>query len=210
MKLMGKRLYVVTRDLHLYAGLFLSPFVLVFAASVVFLVHGTPGISPAGTPRTVQGIEFPADLERLTGREQVDAVRPVLDTLGVRGEIGFVRRVAREHRLVLPLLVPGRETTVELNLAARSATITQKNTGLADAMVYLHKMPGPHNAALRGNSAPIRVWRWLADATVWLTLFLSLSGIYLWTVLRAERRIGLALIAAGAFSFFGLVYAIIR
>ena len=182
-----------------------------FAASVVFLVHGwSPGASPSGSPRTVQGISFPADLERLTGREQVDAARPVLDALGVRGEIGFVRRIAREHRLVLPVQVPGRETTVDLNLAAGSATITDKNTGLAEAMVYLHETPGPHNAALRGNSAPIVVWRWLADATVWLTLFLSVSGIYLWTVLRAERRIGLGLIAAGACSFFGLVYAVIR
>ena len=41
-------------------------------------------------------------------------------------------------------------------------------------------------------------------------LFISFSGIYLWTVLRAERRIGLALIAGGAFSFFGIVYAISR
>ena len=32
---MGKRFYLVTRDLHLYLGLFISPFVLVFAISVV-------------------------------------------------------------------------------------------------------------------------------------------------------------------------------
>ena len=48
------------------------------------------------------------------------------------------------------------------------------------------------------------------SATVYLVLFLSVSGIYLWAVLRAERRVGLALLAAGAFSFFGLVYAIAR
>ena len=39
-------------------------------------------------------------------------------------------------------------------------------------------------------------------------MFVSISGIYLWAVLRAERRIGLTLIAAGALSFFGLVYAL--
>ena len=67
-----------------------------------------------------------------------------------------------------------------------------------------------NNAAIRGNWVYMRVWRWLADAAVYLVLFLSLSGIYLWAVLRAERRTGLALIAAGAFSVFGLVYALIR
>jgi len=35
----GKRFYLVSRDLHLYFGLFLSPFVLVFAISTLFLVH---------------------------------------------------------------------------------------------------------------------------------------------------------------------------
>jgi hypothetical protein len=41
-------------------------------------------------------------------------------------------------------------------------------------------------------------------------LFLSLSGIYLWTVLRAERTVGLVLIGLGAMSFFGIVYALSR
>ena len=72
----------------------------------------------------------------------------------------------------------------------------------------LHKMPGQHLANLRGNWVYMRLWRWLADATVYLVLFLSISGIYLWAVLRAERRIGLMLLAAGACSFFGLLYAL--
>ena len=47
-----------------------------------------------------------------------------------------------------------------------------------------------------------------ADATVYLLLFLSLSGVYLWTMLRAERRVGVILLSAGAVSFFGIVYAL--
>jgi len=42
-----KRFYAVTRDLNLHFGLFVSPFMLVFAISVFFLVHarrsGFPG-----------------------------------------------------------------------------------------------------------------------------------------------------------------------
>ena len=53
------------------------------------------------------------------------------------------------------------------------------------------------------------MWRWLADATVYLTLFLSLSGINLWVALRAERRIRFTMIAAGALSFGGILYAIV-
>jgi hypothetical protein len=211
MAILSKRFYVTTRDLHLYVGLFLSPFVTAFALSVIFLAHAwVPGGSPAGSPRVVRNLVLSPDLERLTGREQVDALRKVLDGLGVTGEIGYVRRVAKEHRLAMPVSIPGRETTVELDLPGGTATVVERKTGWADAMIYLHKMPGPHNANIRGNAPFLKVWRWVTDATVYLALFLSISGIYLWAVLKAERRIGLGMIAAGALSFFGLVYVIVR
>jgi hypothetical protein len=69
-------------------------------------------------------------------------------------------------------------------------------------------MPGPHNANIRMNSLYMRVWRVLADVTGYGLLFLALSGVYLWAVLRAERSIGMALLSLGAVSFFGLIYAI--
>ena len=132
----------------------------------------------------------------------------VLDQLGVRGEVNFIRRIPKERRLVVPVIVPGRETTVDLNLETRSAIITQRNNGAWEGLVYLHTMPGQHNAAMRGNVWFMRLWRWLADITVYLVLFISISGIYLWAVLRAERRVGLALLGAGAFSFFGIIYVL--
>jgi hypothetical protein len=54
------------------------------------------------------------------------------------------------------------------------------------------------------------VWRWMADATVYLILFISLSGVYLWYALRAERSVGFFLLFAGALSLFGLAYALSR
>jgi hypothetical protein len=206
-----KRFYAVTRDLHLYLGLFLSPLILLFAVSVFFLVHATiPGASRPPAIRTAGDLHIPSGVELLNGREQIDALRPVLDALGVHGEANFVRRIPKEHRLVIPLTIPGRETSVDLNLDARSAVISERTTGLWSATVYLHKMPGQHLANLRGNWVWLRLWKFLADGTVCLTMFVSISGIYLWAVLRAERRIGLTLIAAGGLSLFGLVYALAR
>ncbi|HSB17289.1 MAG TPA: hypothetical protein VLE22_22755 [Bryobacteraceae bacterium] len=209
---MNKRFYTVTRDLHLYIGLFLAPFVLVFAVSVFFLVHSwLPGVAPEpGPPRTVTGVLIPNGVENLDGRKRVDAVRAVLDPLGVAGEVTVIRHIRNERRLVIPVIVPGRETTVDINLETRTALVSTRTTGIWDALVTLHKAPGPHLVAIRMNWFPMRVWKWLADATVWLVLFLSVSGIYLWAVLRAERRIGLVLIAAGATSFFGVIYALVR
>ena len=56
----------------------------------------------------------------------------------------------------------------------------------------------------------MRAWRVLADVTVYSFLFITISGVYLWLALRAERRVGVALVTAGLVSFAGLVYVIAR
>jgi hypothetical protein len=207
----AKTFYVVTRDLHLYFGLFISPFVLVFAVSVFVLVHSwIPDAVKQPIVRTAGNLSIPANLDLLKGRDQIDAVRGVLGQADVHGEVNFIRTVAKDHSLIIPVSVPGREVVVNLNLDAKSAVVTERSGGAWAALVELHKMPGPHNANIRGNWPYMVAWKWLADATVYLVLFISISGIYLWAVLRAERRIGLALIAAGVFSFFGLAYVLVR
>lgn len=206
-----RRPYLLTRDLHLYAGLFVSPFILLFSISVLYLVHGDAmreSPAPSDTSQTVADVDVSLDIARLQGRARVDALRPVLDRLGVRGEIDFVRHVASERRLIVPVRLPQRDTVVSFDYGRRTATVTSRRHSIADAFVYLHKMPGPHNADVRGNSGAIRAWRILADATAYLTMFITLSGIYLWIALKAEWRVGIALVAAGAVTFAGLVYAV--
>ncbi len=208
---MSKRFYLVTRDLHLYAGLFISPFVVVFAISVFALVH-PPGVAPPGSAarlsRQVENLQIPAGIESLSGRARVDAVRTLLDQAHIRGEIGFISYSPTEHELSIPVSVPGRETILDLDLSTRTATVTERKTGLVDAFILLHKSPGPHLVDIRMNWYPALVWKWLADGACYLLFFITMSGVYLWFVLRSERRIGIVLLAAGAFSFFGVLYAI--
>jgi len=207
---MRGRFYRLIRDLHLYLGLFISPFVLVFSISVFFLVHSwLPRItSETSTTRIVSGLPLPGDLPKLSGRPLIDALNPTLEKADVRGEVGFVRHMVKEEKLIIPVTIPGREATVSISLASREATIVTRETGLADALVMLHKSPGQHGPAIRMNWFYMRAWRWMADATVYLILFISVSGIYLWYVLRAERSVGYILLFAGALWFFGMAYAL--
>ena len=207
---MRGRFYRLIRDLHLYFGLFVSPFVLVFAISVFFLVHAwLPRLGSAvPTTRLVSDLPLLGNLQTLSGRPLIEALKPALEKAGVRGEIGFVRHLAKEENLIIPVTIPGRETTVTINLDSFEATIVTRETGLADALVTLHKSPGPHGPDIRMNWFFIRAWRWMADATVYLFLFVSFSGIYLWYILRAERRVGLLLLFAGGLTFFGMAYAL--
>lgn len=207
---MRERFYRLIRDVHLYVGLFISPFVLVFAISVFFLVHSWLPRLVSGTSatRVVSALPLPGDLQMLSGRPLIDALKPALGQADVRGEVGFIRHLAKEEKLIVPVTIPGRETTVSISLATRAATIVTRETGLADALVTLHKSPGQHGPNIRMNWFYMRAWRWMADATVYLILFSSVSGIYLWYVLRAERSVGFILLFAGALSFLGMAYAL--
>ncbi len=209
---MSGRLYRLLRDLHLYFGLFISPFVLLFAISVFFLVHAWLPKPDLHSVRTwvAKDLSLPAGVEALSGRARIEALKPALAQAGVRGEVGWIQHFPKQQRLIVPVTVPGRLTTVTFDLATRQAAIEERRTGLADALVALHKSPGPHLADIRMNWFYLRVWYWFADATVYLVLFITVSGLYLWYALRAERRTGLALLAAGALSFAGLLYALVH
>jgi hypothetical protein len=203
-------LYRWTRDLHLYAGLFISPFLLLFAISVFFLNHAKIATDRFTSVDTISDVEVPTGIELLKGREAVDRAREMLPHLGVTGEIGFTRVVSTTRHFAFPVSRPGMETSVDIDLATRTAVVSRRRTGILEAFAYLHKMPGPHNAALRGNWVWTQAWRWLADITVYFTLFVTITGIYLWFAIKAERRVGLAMLTAGAVTFFGLIYAVIR
>ena len=206
---MPKRLYALTRDLHSYVGSFLSPFVLVFAASVLLLNHpGIPlGASSISRQKTVQ-MDLPEGLDAMDAPGRVRIARQILQRLGVSGEIGFVIYSAERKSLSIPVAKPGYEASVILTQETGLATVTERRAGFGDALIFLHKMPGPHLANIRGNWPLTLAWGWMADGTAWLLLFLSVTGIYLWFALKAERRIGVILILAGAVSFVWATYAI--
>lgn len=197
-----------TRDLHLYLGLFVSPFVIVFAISVFFLNHAKVDTGMATSITTFHDLRIPEAIDAARGRDAVNRARHIVDQVGVTGEIGFVRYVRKDQRVVIPVSKPGVEAIVDVDIVKRTATVSQRTTGLLESVAYLHKSPGPHNADLRGNWFWTRAWRWLTDATVYLVLFISATGLYLWFTLKAERRIGWASLGAGAVTFFAFLYAL--
>ncbi|MEN3338125.1 MAG: uncharacterized protein V7647_1801 [Acidobacteriota bacterium] len=202
--------YRWTRDLHLYFGLFVSPFILVFAASVFFLNHGKVTAPGWGAPETFRDLRIPEGIAQLQGRESVDSAREILPQVRLTGEIAFVRVLRKEQHLVIAVAKPRFEATVDVDLTSESGVVSTRTTGWWEALAYLHKSPGPHNVDIRGNWFWTRAWGLLADTTIYLTLFISITGVYLWYVIRAERRVGLWLLGAGAASFFGIIYAVVR
>lgn len=200
-------MYQLTRDLHLYFGLFSSPFVIAFALSVFFLNHAKVAVD-AAPMRLVHDLQVPSGFETAQGTEAIGLAKAILAQVGVAGEIGFIRHVHNERHVIIPVSKPRLETTIEIDLSARTASVARRRMSFLEALAYLHKSPGPHNANIRGNWLWTRIWRWLSDGTIYLILFLSVSGVYLWLALRAERAVGLTLLTGGALSVLGFLYAL--
>ena len=102
---MSRRVYRLIRDLHLYLGLFSSPFVLIFAISVFFLVHvWLPKIAPeTSSTRVVSALPLPGDLRTLSGQPLIDALKPTLEKAAAHGDVGFVRHLVKEEKLIVPV-----------------------------------------------------------------------------------------------------------
>lgn len=199
-----KIVYPGIRDLHLYAGLFLCPFVLLFAGSTFLLNH--PAHAPSGPPEPKREVtvQLPAGEPGSIGH-----AREILRQIGVTGEMDYVRHNAKSGRLFIPVTRPGETARVEVDLRAKTATIERETRGLGEALNYLHKMPGPHNVSFRGNWVYMGWWKITTDAAVYGILFLTVSGLYLWWKWKAERTVGWALVGSGAATVAILVGAIV-
>jgi hypothetical protein len=192
-----KQYYKPTRKLHLYFGLFISPFLLIFGFSVLFLNH--TWIADKLTPVE----KFPEERSKLNQfpRDTSDlaTARNVMSLLNIQGEVGLVFK--RNESMFIDVYKPGTKTNIKVDLKTDSVLINKKKEGSLRAMNYLHMMPGPHNLHLRGNSFFMKIWKVLADAVVYLILFLTSSGIFLWVFHKKERKNGLIALIGGALIF---------
>ena len=138
------------------------------------------------------------------GLEGTDLVNEVLAQLELSGEVAG-RGLVRDNQTVIRVARPGMVKIVTVNLADQQATVVERTNGLLGAINYLHFNPGLHRVPKWGMTL---FWGWVADATVYLTLFLTVSGIYLWLVLKAERKTGLIMLGGGIVSFVTILLAL--
>lgn len=192
------------RALHLYLGLFISPFVVIFCVSVLAFNH--VNVLNSLLPVRLLPIErtkldgIPTDTSDLL------TAKAIIAKLGVEGEIDFISM--NENHISFPVMKPGLRTKIDVDTRTDSVTITRQEEGWLRATSYLHTMPGQHNARLRGNSVFLTIWKVIADGVVYLLLFLTVSGIFLWWFLKVERHMGLTAIVLGVLLFSGLLLLI--
>jgi len=200
-----KKNYSVIHALHLYFGLFISPFILIFSISVLAFNH-MGFLNKINPVKSLPEIRTKLDYIPNDTTDLMTA-KAIINKLGIRGEIDFI--IKNEDQISFPVIKPGLITRVNLNTHTDSVLITRQLGGFIRAMNYLHIMPGQHNAKIRGNSLFMKIWRLIADAVVYLLLFLILSGVFLWAYLKPERSIGIYAISFGFLFFIVLLFILL-
>ena len=74
-------------------------------------------------------------------------------------------------------------------------------------LYWLHTFPGPHTQYK--NWFFLLLWWIFSDSVAYGSIFLSVSGIYLWYFLKKERKAGFILITLGMLSFGLLLAALV-
>jgi hypothetical protein len=201
-----KKYYPSVRNIHLYFGLFISPFVLIFSISALVLNH-TDFINKTNPIKNLPDIKTRIDKIPYDTTD-LQTAKGIIKKLGIKGEIDYVSQ--NDNQISFPVILPGLTTKIKINKQTKEVLITRKEEGSLRATNFLHKMPGPHNVKLRGNSLFMQNWKIVADLVVYILLFLSASGIFLWYFLKAERKLGWVAIIFGAISFTGLLLLLLR
>ena len=198
------KFYRSIRSLHLYFGLIISPFIIVFSISIWVFNH------PYFFSRWREEPQEPvhAQVNYQAGETDLITARNILSQLHIDGEVDWISK--SDSIILFPVNKPGASLRVTVNIHTGESAIVKKSEGLLNGMGYLHSMPGPHNAMLRGNSFFMKTWRATADGLVYLVLFVSSSGIFLWYFLRPERKFGLYSFGVGAVLFILLMVLLTR
>lgn len=201
-----KKYYPSVRTIHLYVGLFISPIVLIFSISALVLNH-TDYINRNNPTKNLPDIKTSIDKIPYDTTD-LQTAKGIIKKLRIKGEIDYVSQ--NDSQIAFPVILPGLTTKIKINKQTNEVLIIRNEEGSLRATNFLHKMPGPHNTKLRGNSLFMQNWIMIADLVVYLLLFLSASGIFLWYFLKAERKLGWLAIILGAISFTGLLLFLLR
>ena len=132
-------LYKTTRSLHLYAGLFVTPFLIIFAVSVIVINHRHPvtGEKPViEETKTIDSI--PENLESL------DSVHSIMEQAGMSGWVTFFRHIEAKNQFRFIVLRPTVRRNVTLDLENKTLKIENLPRDLKSTLYWLHVMPGPH------------------------------------------------------------------
>jgi hypothetical protein len=183
--------------IHLYLGLLCSSYLILFGVSSLNFNHPFAFTNPGtGTVSWERSIELPP-----AAGDTSEEAKSVQAALGLSGwTLPWETRREANGDLRFGLSRPGKHYTIRVLRQARSVQVEEQRKGYWTVVRELHglmQVPGSRLAA---------AWGWYTDLCTWVVVFAAVSGVYLFTARRRERRVGWAVLglATGCSALFML------
>jgi hypothetical protein len=187
------------RRTHLYLALFLTPWILMYAASTFVMNHRVWFASLYGGPAPGLALEREQPYDALfpDGAGVKQMAGQILASLNLEGAFNANRR-ARDGAVIINRLDPITPRRITYEPAARKIVIERMPW---ETRAYLERM---HRRRGYQYDRPLEdAWAFSVDLFIAAVIFWAFSGVWMWWEMRTTRRWG-ALAAAGGIALFGV------
>lgn len=189
---MQSRIYEILRRVHLYAGLSLLVFVVMYFVTGYVLIH--TDLFPGGEPAVTQRQET---LEAPLPAEGEAAFSALAERFGLRGKrVG--PREESEGRRVFVFQGVGRKAEATVGADGLAVSLREEEGDARAGMIGLHRLHG------YGGGWFYTLWAVVYDLASVAMIVFALSGIYMWYVLKRKHALGWVVLAA-SFGYSGAV-----
>jgi hypothetical protein len=169
-------MYSLIRKIHLYSGLVLAVFILMYFATGFVMIF-EPVFKREVESEVKRRIPF--DSRPASNPDQLAGL--IQEALGVRGQpsVQFRRDYA-----VVNFIHPGTLTEVRIPNGGDSLFITTRRGNINTTMHQFHRLHG-----YPGDPAYV-LWAFIYDLSCLSMIIFALSGVYLWYKVERRRRAG--------------------
>jgi hypothetical protein len=194
----------LVRRVHMFTGLFLAPWMLMYALSTLVMTHREYVLSfyPSKSPALVteRELDYTRSFPAAATREQIG--KQILDDLGLDGthnlsggSDGKPLVINRQHALA--------SRRITFDAPTRKLLIQREEFRASTFLERMHRRRGYNQPYIREDT-----WGLSVDLAVVVMAFWSLSGVWLWWELKSTRYWGALALAAGL-GLFALFLALL-
>ncbi len=195
----GKVFEAWNRKLHFYLGLYFLFFLWLFSLTGLMLNHGQWLMSLAANERKETRSE--TSIRTPAGTTEAERVSDVMQQLGLAGEIDLPA-TQPSGQLAFNVSRPSDASQVRVDLGQNRASIQHfDNSGWATFRIF-HTFSGSrfNQPSSRRDWMLTTIWVLAMDAMAVGLIVMVLGSYYMWYRLKAKRRLGVIVLAAGFLS----------